>query len=402
MRYLFTYKNGKKALGLSTTNRGLAFRVGSTTVYPLLVSTSAANASCVRMKVNNEIRSIAYVPSLVIPGLLCSKMGTNYIDPVGVDFTNAYFYECIYDRKYGHYIASSNYSGQGGDNLKKIAISADGYNWVTKGIGGSSVGYYEGWATANTKKGAIVFSPHLTFPSSSTQRITIEGKVYYPTANGIQSDLLYSWMFWDNIPDNYNLKEYVIKIATDGENNVIVHLYGRYEAYGQTRYDQAFYHINLNTNVVTPISFYYGDPSVDKITNLWFNKITNTFYYKQGAGTYYSSDGLNYSHTAEDINVSYGNLNGMEVFSNGLSQDGINISQSYSYRPNAYDPIEKKYIRIETTWPSTGGRISYIELYESTDLQSWNRVLKKQSETFIAPEELQIVDTNGFACVQGF
>ena len=161
MKYLFTYRNGKKALGLTSTNRGLAFRVGSTTVYPLLVSTSAENASCVRMKVNNEIKSIAYVPSLVIPGVLCAKEGTAYINPTGVSFNNAFYRECFYDRYYGHYLAFSDYTAAGGNNTKAIAISLDGHKWTEIAAAGTSVGHTHRWAIVNTKRGVITFNPVL-------------------------------------------------------------------------------------------------------------------------------------------------------------------------------------------------------------------------------------------------
>lgn len=401
MRYLFTYKNGKKALGLSTVNRGLAFRLDQTTVYPLLVATSAGNASCVRMKVNNEIKSIAYVPALVIPGVLCAKEGSTYIDPTGATFYNTFYTQCFYDRYYGHYIATSSFKSAGGQTTKKIAISLDGQNWEEKGHSGTSVGYSYDWAMANTKKGVIIFYPELVALGGEYYSLVIYGKVYRKTGNGIESVTLFSKTIWSSIDTSiYDITTIRLKVATDGENGIALYCSYDYTSYGYVNTDDYFYFIDINTSVSTYINNH-------SISALWFNKVLGRYYYIYGSGCYYSNDGLNYTYMEGGVTapISYGNINGLEVFENGLSSDGETISQSYNYRPNAYDPTEKKYIRVETGWIGTGqgsDKIFYTDVYESTDLNNWTRVVTKYNPTEIYPQRLETVNTDGFACVQGF
>lgn len=395
MKYLFTYRNGKKALGLSNTNRGLAIKVENTTVYPLLVSTSAYNASCVRTKINGSIKSIAYVPSLIIPGVVCAKSGNTYIDPIGINFANTFYRECYYDNKYGDYLAFSYYKGIGDDQHTKIANSVDGRSWIETQIPSDSI-------IANTNAGVVVFQPSLVWESEYNLRATINAKIYYHNGSNVQNLSLLSFQL------DYGWTQYTfnnIRIAKNGGN--IVNLYYNYSVKdnnGNTFTYHKFYSINVNSKTVSQITL-SGNAQDNKIENLWFNKILNRFFYKQtGYGYYISSNGTSYTNTSE-AKVSYGNLNGAEVFADGISYDGRTVAKSYSNRPNAYDPVEGKYIRITSNWRATGSAAEYIyfiEVYESTNLNSWTKVKTKENSTPLWPQDLMSVNTDGFACVKGF
>ena len=193
---------------------------------------------------------------------------------------------------------------------------------------------------------------------------------------------------------------YKPKIATNGDDRVLVFAEGAFTENGNTIYLWDLYSINVKTNTITRIHINY----TQKFQDVWYNRKLNCFFYKQGDNTYISYDGLNFSLTGS-YRRSYGNLNGMEVFADGLSSDGVNISVPFTYMPNAYDPVEGKYIRIAVNYYGTGHGsevIYYYEVYESTNLSTWTKVLTKYCPTAIYPQTLETVNTDGFACVKGF
>lgn len=406
MKYLFTYKNGKKALGLSTINRGLAIKAGNTTVYPLLVSPSAANASCVRMKVNNEIKSIAYVPSLIIPGVLCGKSGSTYTDPVGIYFVNKFYKECFYDTKHGQYIAHSHYRSTGGTVYDDIAISVDGINWVERSI--ASADEIQNPVFVNTKLGVVVCMPKYNRISQYRVDYTVDVYIPYSDGNNVQLQSLYTLSLFDNgdIDDTFTVDSIIA--CSNGDNSIIIGFTCSHTSYGYGHFFQKVWNINLDTNAITVLVEKYNNINVGRegfISSVCFNRILGLFYYTKDGVAYASYNGVNFFEIEGSYRYSYGNLNGAEVFADGISWDGVNIAQAYSYRPNAYDPIEGKYIRVETGWTSQGGSVwdtYYFDIYESTDLINWTFVARKYNYTSIYPQTLTSVNTDGFACVKGF
>lgn len=394
MTYLFTYKNGKKALGITNINYGLAIKAGNKTVYPLLVSTSATNASCVRTKINNQIRSIAYVPSLVIPMLLCSKEGSSYNDASGINYTNRYYRSCYFDRKYGHYIAFSSYRGISGDTTNVVAISKDGRNWTEKYILAEQQA--TAIAAASTNEGVILFQYYVNVLSQYDSEIYIKGYQFSLSGNTIQTQEKYSRKLYDGYPSDYWV-DGRLKIATNGADKINLYIHYEKDGSGTTHTDfYDFLNINVTNNTITHIDYWEKDA-------VWYNRVLNRFFYKESNDIYISSDGINFSLTSGNYQISYGNLNGAEVFAGGLSTDGYNISQPYTYRPNTYDPVEQKYIRIETSFSYQSTYVQYyVDIYESTNLTSWTRVIRKTYPTVLAPQTLETVNTDGFAGVQGF
>ena len=396
VKYLFTYKNGKKALGLSSMNRGYAMKVGDTTVYPLLVSTTAQNASCVRFKSNGVIKSFAYAPTLIIPGVLCSKMGSSYVDAVGIDYSNkAKFYsQCYYDFKYGDYVAYSSYGDNLGNPYQFIAISLDGINWTERSIYEYGTDNAAAKGVASTDNGVVIFSCNY---ATQYGPLNVNADIYYKNANGIQKEHLLTFVL-ESGQGPSNIQDLKCRVTTNGDNIAIVSF--TYFLYYD--YKIKIFSVNLKTNTKTDI----GTWNNESLTGIpCYNKILKKFFYKITQQVYESSDGVNFSPTAAAYNQSYGNLNGFEVFSGGLSSDGINITIASAYIPNAFDPIEKKYLHVETSYRGTGQGsdvIYYADIYESSNLSSWTKILTKELNTPLAPRSLSFVSCDGFANVKGF
>ena len=403
MKYLFTYKNGKKALGLSTINRGLAIKAGDTTVYPLLVSPNAVNASCVRFKINNEIKSIAYVPSLIIPGVLCGKSGSSYTDPLGIDFTGKFYKECYYDTYRGQYIAHSHYRTNGGTIYDTLAISIDGKNWIERSI--TSLTPIQIPALCNTKAGILVCMPMGDRVTQYTDNYTIDISNYYISGSSTQKQTKYTLSLYEGADIDGTFKVDKLQACTNGAGNVVILCNATYQIYSQTYYIEKVWNINTDTNTVTLLSSQKKQTMDEFWKSINYNNILKVFWYKLSGFDYISTDGIHFNRDLDaDLPVSYGNLNGMEVLENGLSADGIHITKSYNNRPNAYDPVEAKYIRVQTGQTSAGSSLwnYYFDIYESTDLNSWTFVLRKYHPTQIYSQTLTTVNTDGFACVKGF
>jgi hypothetical protein len=359
------------------------------------------------MKVNNEIKSIAYVPSLIIPGVLCAKSGSSYIDPAGVDFSNKFYRECYYDRKYGEYVAHSKYNNN--PAYEYLAISPDGRNWREDNI--ITLDVFKPCAIANTKQGVLIFVPIVVVDVAEDETmVKISARVYRHTGSTITYDQIYYFDFTVGSLYNVQFTDWDYEIATNGENVVIIYYWCQYTNNGVNDWIQRFYYINLDTNTISDISFLKYDPTEHDILHVWYNTVLKKFFYStRDGGKYFSDNGYNFTEIfyfdRDKYKVSYGNLNGAEVFEDGISYDGINIAKSYTYRPNAYDPLEGKYIRIETNSRATGEgnkRIYYYDVYESTDLNSWTKVVTKENPTAIPPQTINAVNTDGFACVKGF
>lgn len=397
MKYLFTYKNGKKALGLSNMNRGYAIKIGNTVVYPLLVSTTAQNASCVRFKNNGVIRNFAYAPTLVIPGVLCSKMGDTYVDAVGIDYSgrNKFYTECYYDFKYGDYVAYCNYHDNLANPYQYIAISLDGINWTEKAIYEYGEDNVDAKGIASTDNGVVVFSCKYEMQNGP---LNVNADIYYKNENGIQKEHKLTFVLESGVYIS-NFYDIRCNVATNGDDIAIVSF--TYFLY-RTMYRIKIFSVNLKTNTKTDIGT-WDNESLNGIP--CYNKILKKFFYKIMQRVYESSDGVNFTQTAAEYNQSFGNLNGYEVFSGGLSSDGINITIPSTYIPNAYDPIEKKYLHVETMWRGTGQGsdvIYYVDIYESSTLASWTKILTKELDTPLAPQSLSFVSCDGFANVKGF
>jgi len=395
MTYLFTYKNGKKALGITNNNNGLAIKAGNKTVYPLLVAPTAENASCVRTKINNQIKSIAYVPTLILPVLLCRKEGSSYLDASGINYINKYYQGCYFDRVYGHYISFNSYYGN-----FTAAISYDGKNWTEGNIGGTTE--YTTYKVINTNSGVIIFRFEVDVISQYRSELYIRGYTVYKSGNTFQRQRRFSRLIstcdFEDWWNNWDCDQ--LWATTNGDNKVL--LYYRIfieHPHAQFQQDQQLLSIDLNTNVTTYIDN-------ERKRAIWYNKLLNKYFYKtyETSSIYISSDGINFNYTSTDYKISYGNLNGYEVLENGLSNDGINVIAPYTYRPNIYDPIENKYIRISTGASAESGKWRpFVDIYETTNLQSWSKVVTKSYPTLLQYQTtLDEVNTDGFAGVQGF
>lgn len=400
MIYLFTYKNGKRALGLSNMNRGIAIKAGNQVVYPILVSPSSQNASNVRVKVNNEIKSMVYVPSMIIPCVLKGKSGDTYTSPSGITWLETFYTRCFYDNKYGEYVAQSDY----GQNYvvtsapAKIAFSNDGKNWTEVGINFKS-------AIASTKEGIFVFWPYYTYeePYGYDMTYHLKGQLFYKDESGVHNETRFDLILAQSFSGEESQRDY--EIATDGESVILLHYYFQYKFNNIWYIADKLWYINVSTNAVIEIiseSRYHDE---NRVKDLWYNHKLKKFFYtvrdsNYNLITYSSSDGIHFSREQGTPYRSYGNLNGHEIFENGLSDDGVTISKSYTHMPNAYDPIDGKYIRIFVGWTLQGQ--SYFEVYESTNLTSWTKVMTENTPTRIAPTELKIVNCDGYASVKGF
>lgn len=400
MKYLFTYKDGPRALAQTNNKKGITFNFNDTKVSALLVDPTASNATNIRVKLRTQTKALGYVPSLILPYILKAKYGEQLINPQGIDVYGRRYDKVVYNQNDGRFYAISyTYSDLFGpkgvlQSLSYAATSLDGVNWQENNLTVYTfVDEYnrtrDAWSKGNallinTVHGVYMVAVYIdlddlaSYSSSGVWHVILN---IYKTSEGSYS-LIYQkvkrcYFASPNITpsielhaaNSYKRENAIIACSIDNTSPG----------------DFASFWVNLNNDVVTELAI----PSSVRAINLSYNSKLN------GSGTYSvmfdtyngtitkgSYDGVNFS---EDIptsfNVAFGELNGYEIlripinsetYSYGLSEDGITIAIPFTKHPIGYDPIDQNYISaFYRGYEDAGGDHFYLDIYYSKNGTDW-------------------------------
>lgn len=409
MTYLMTYKNGMRAVATTVNKGGLSFQSGSKKIIASLVDTNASNATNVRVKLNNTIKALAYVPSLVIPWTLTAKYGAQLTRPVGINYKKKFYDTVIYNKHDGRFYALSSKlinKFNPGDALvgyTYLANSLDGVNWQETSLNQINYSYNSRTYTAYsrgkagfiyTSQGCYLVSLYFRIQDSTRDYDTVDFVInIYKLEEG--NITLIKSIVDRQYPINRAIPVINFYNASSPDKSVGLFTVAYCEDYSESGfYVEKLYAITDNNCSSIQNKF---------AKDLSFNKLLNTFMFNN-KGSY---DGTNFSDSIPHA-LSYGNLNGEEVIevngAAGLSSNGATITKTFSKMPLAFDPIDKKYIAARARIVPTGQGSQYdpyVDTYTSTDLNNWT-LLETVGEIDIGYNRDLTGTSGNFASVIGY
>ena len=394
MKYLMIRKDDKNyplAITKGSKN-GLTFQTDNGAVSARLVPTTSLAATPLRMKVNNEIKSVAAMQSLLIPRLFYSRTGGDLQAPTPrSDYK--YYGNIIYDTMNGIFYAreTNNFDYNTGE-WGHIIQSYDGITWTTCEYGclfGDFIPIYHGMLCF-----ALEYSDEID--RAGNRDIYI--KFYGLSLSGVLmwSDqkirIVESYHYWNDDWYPIEFHSFCCKKADGPIDRTIGILDYSIISFKESGHEQRSYRtlvIDVNINnlpwigpelhfSVTDISYDTTEPK-----SHFYNPILKTFSGGGPGGGKGSYDGITWSN---DIPTQKSSplINGYVYLSDkrALSLDGINPSIYSTEVVTGYDPVDQKYISYGTFYTGKESPRIVFRILSSSDCRNWTEELRIPTDTY--------------------